>query len=115
VPRVWVQRSTDRTLEELADLVLQDPVSRPDRITHAFGFEEFVDLWVGESGVAAEIKAGPDVTCHPRLRSRLRRFAIGCAPKIRFAVDSPLEGDGFELSVPGRAIWPFGRGEDVFQ
>jgi hypothetical protein len=29
--------------------------------------------------------------------------------------DSPLEGDGFELSVPGRAIRPFGRGEDVFQ
>jgi hypothetical protein len=23
--------------------------------------------------------------------------------------------DGFELSVPGRAIRPFGRGEDVFQ
>src|SRR6266481_1113555 len=33
----------------------------------------------------------------------------------RFAPDSPLEGDGFELSVPGRAIRPFGRGEDVFQ
>jgi hypothetical protein len=29
--------------------------------------------------------------------------------------DSLLEGDGFELSVPGRAIRPFGRGEDVFQ
>ena len=27
----------------------------------------------------------------------------------RFAPDSPLEGDGFELSVPGRAIRPFGR------
>jgi hypothetical protein len=22
-------------------------------------------------------------------------------PKVRFALDSPLEGDGFELSVPG--------------
>jgi hypothetical protein len=29
--------------------------------------------------------------------------------------DSPVEGNGFELSVPGRAIRPFGRGEDVFQ
>jgi hypothetical protein len=38
--------------------VLEPVVSRqPDRITHAFGFEEFVDLWVGESGVTAEIKA----------------------------------------------------------
>ncbi len=32
-----------------------------------------------------------------------------------FALDSPLEGDGFELSVPGRGIRPFGRGEDAFQ
>jgi hypothetical protein len=33
----------------------------------------------------------------------------------RFVCDSALEGDGFELSVPGRAVRPFGRGEDVFQ
>jgi hypothetical protein len=38
--------------------------------------------------------------------------AGGCR---RFVDDSPLEGDGFELSVPRRAIRPFGRGEDVFQ
>jgi hypothetical protein len=25
---------------------------------------------------------------------------LGCAPKVRFAIDSPLEGDGFEPSVP---------------
>jgi hypothetical protein len=35
--------------------------------------------------------------------------------EVRFARDSPVEGDGFELSVPRRAIRPFGRGEDVFQ
>jgi hypothetical protein len=35
--------------------------------------------------------------------------------EVGFATDSPVEGDGFELSVPGRAIRPFGRGEDVFQ
>ena len=29
-------------------------------------------------------------------------FPMGCCPpKVRFAVDSPLEGDGFELPVPG--------------
>jgi hypothetical protein len=51
-----LRRSTDRTPEEVADLVLQDPVGRqPDRITYALGFEEFVDLRDGESGVAAEI------------------------------------------------------------
>jgi hypothetical protein len=35
--------------------------------------------------------------------------------EVRFAADSLVEGDGFELSVPGRSIRPFGRGEDVFQ
>jgi hypothetical protein len=29
----------------------------------------------------------------------------------KFAVDSPLEGDGFELSVPGDAIKVFGQGK----
>ena len=29
-----------------------------------------------------------------------RRSSMGCAPKARFAVDSPVEGDGFELPVP---------------
>ena len=29
-----------------------------------------------------------------------RRSSIGCAPKIRFAGASPVEGSGFELSVP---------------
>ena len=49
--------------------------------------------------------------------SRARRRPIGVSGSHRTyqATDSPLEGDGFELSVPGRAIRPFGRGEDVFQ
>ena len=28
------------------------------------------------------------------------RSSMGSSPKIRFALDSPLEGDGFELLVP---------------
>jgi integrase len=48
-----------------------------------------------------------------RWRRVLRQHPL--AVEVRFASDSPLEGDGFELSVPGRAIRPFGRGEDVFQ
>jgi hypothetical protein len=43
------------------------------------------------------------------------RDGIAGVPRSRFAPDSPLEGDGFELSVPGRGIRPFGRGEDAFQ
>jgi hypothetical protein len=46
---------------------------------------------------------------------RLRGPFHASLPKTKFAADSALEGDGFELSVPGRAIRPFGRGEDVFQ
>ena len=52
------------------------------------------------SSRSLKVPTTPDVTCHPRLRSRLRRCAIGCAPKVRFAVDLPLEEDGFELPVP---------------
>jgi hypothetical protein len=36
-----------------------------------------------------------------------RDFRLGLlrAPKVRFATDSPLEGDGFEPSVPGDTPW----------
>src|SRR5580704_11143735 len=51
-----LRRLPDRALEEVADLVLQHPIGRwPDRITHPFGFEELVDLRVGEGRIAAEI------------------------------------------------------------
>src|SRR6516164_5582106 len=53
-----VRRSPDWTLEQVSDLVLQDPIGRqPDRITHALGFEELVDLRVGEGRIATKIAA----------------------------------------------------------
>src|ERR1700730_14773484 len=51
-----VRRSPGRALQQVSDLVLQDPVGRqPDRVPHPLGFEELVDLRVGEGRVAAEI------------------------------------------------------------
>jgi hypothetical protein len=44
--------------------------------------------------------SSPWRTCHPPLRSRLPRCAMGCALEVRFALDSLVEGDGFERSVP---------------
>jgi hypothetical protein len=51
-----MRRSTDRALEQVANLFLQDPVSwQPDRVAHAFDFKELIDLRVGEGRVASEI------------------------------------------------------------
>ena len=52
-----VRRSPGRALQQVSDLVLQDPVGRQsNRIAHALGFEELVDLGIGEGRVASEIK-----------------------------------------------------------
>src|SRR5882762_4410289 len=48
--------SPDRALEQVSNLFLQDPVGwQPDRVAVALGFEELVDLRVGEGRIAAEI------------------------------------------------------------
>ena len=52
-----MRRSPNRALKQVSDLALQDAVGRqPDRITHALGFEEFVDLGVGKGCVTSEIE-----------------------------------------------------------
>jgi hypothetical protein len=49
-------RSTDRALKQGSNLFLQDPVGwQPDRVAHAFNFEELVDLRVGKGRVASKI------------------------------------------------------------
>jgi hypothetical protein len=51
-----MRRSTDRALQQVADLSPQDGVGRqPDRVTHALAFEELVYLRVGKRRAAAEI------------------------------------------------------------
>jgi len=48
----------DRTLEQVADPVLQDAVRRkPDRVFDPFGFKICVDIRIGEAGIGAEIDA----------------------------------------------------------
>ena len=51
-----MRRSTDRALEQVSNLFLQDPVGwKPDRVADAFNFEEFVYPRVGEGRVASKI------------------------------------------------------------
>ena len=51
-----MRRSTDRALDQVSNLFLQDHVgSQPDRVGHAFDFEELVDIRVGEGRVASKI------------------------------------------------------------
>jgi len=51
------RRSTHRALQQVSDLFLQDAVGRQsDRVSYAFGFEELIDLGVGEGRIAAEIE-----------------------------------------------------------
>ena len=47
--------SSDRALEQVADPVLQDPIGRqPDCVANALGFDELVNLGIGEGRVAAK-------------------------------------------------------------
>src|ERR1700694_4208161 len=56
IPAHLKRRSTDGTREHVADLALQNVVGRqPYRIAIALGFEELIDLRIGEGRVAAEI------------------------------------------------------------
>src|ERR1700693_3486433 len=56
IPAHLKRRSTDGTREQVADLALQDGGGwQSDRIAVALGFEELVDLRIGEGRVAAEI------------------------------------------------------------
>jgi hypothetical protein len=76
----------------------------------------------GDRHAAAEIRL-PRLSGSSRASAGAGKFVatnfgrrpLALIEEVRFAVDSSLEGDGFELSVPGRAIRPFGRGEGVFQ
>jgi hypothetical protein len=52
-----MRRSPNRALEQVSDLALQDAVGRqPDCITHPLGFEELIDLGVGEGRITSEIQ-----------------------------------------------------------
>jgi hypothetical protein len=66
-----MRRSTDRALQQVSDLALQDGVGwQPDRIAVALGFEELVNLRVGKGRVAAEVAAlhGATVASDHRLQ-----------------------------------------------
>ncbi len=51
-----VGRSSDGTGQQMGDLLLQDCVGRQaDGIDVTFGFQELVDLWLGEGSIGPEI------------------------------------------------------------
>ena len=53
-----MRRPTNRTLEKVADALLQQTVGRqPDRVLVVFGLQELVDLGVGKGGIGAEVAA----------------------------------------------------------
>ena len=63
-----VRGSSDRTLEQIADPVLEDPVGRQaDRIFDPLGFQELVDLRHGERCVSADTQELALVACNDRL------------------------------------------------
>src|SRR4051794_22002236 len=52
-----VRRSPDRALQQIPDLFLQNLISRQaDRVACTLGFEELVNLGIGEGCVTPEIK-----------------------------------------------------------
>ena len=63
-----VRGSSDRTLEQIADPILEDPVGRQaDRIFDPLGFQELVDLRHGERCVSADTQELALVACNDRL------------------------------------------------
>src|SRR5262249_27124636 len=67
-PAHIVRGSSDRTLEQIADPVLEDPVGRQaDRIFDPLGFQELVDLRHGERCVSADTQELALVACNDRL------------------------------------------------
>jgi hypothetical protein len=53
-----MRRPSHRALQQPPDPLLQDRVGRkPDRIFVAFGFQKFIDTWIGIAGIAAEVAA----------------------------------------------------------
>src|SRR6478735_11860478 len=68
-----VRWSSDWSLQQMSDLVLQDLIGRkPDRVAGTLGFKKLVDLGIGESGVASKIQIlhNAPVTRNHRLQQR---------------------------------------------
>src|SRR3954468_22779930 len=85
-----VRRSSDRSLQQMSDLILQDLVGRkPDRVACTLGFKKLVDLRIGKGCVTPEIQMLYDapVTSDHRLQRSVKnrtqsRFNSGsiCTP-----------------------------------
>jgi hypothetical protein len=67
-----IGRAANRAFEQMADPLLQDAVRRQaNGVFDPFGFEELVDIGIGEAGVGPEINARnlAAITRHDRLQN----------------------------------------------
>src|SRR6478672_13315633 len=73
-----VRWSSDWSLQQISDLFLQDLVGRqPDCVAGTLGFEQLVDLGIGESRIAPEIQMLHDASIASDHRLQQRAPAIG--------------------------------------
>src|SRR3954452_829920 len=70
--------SPDRALQQISDLILQDLVGRkPDRVAGTLGFEELVNLGIGEGCVTSKIQMLHDAPVTRDHRLQQRAPAVG--------------------------------------
>ena len=99
--------------------LLQDAVGRqPDRITHALGFEELVDLWIGKGCITAKIETlhgAPVAGDHRRQHnapapSALGRHRVAKRTARHRPVDATTTRPSDAYLAPGKAMPTFGYG-----
>src|SRR6476660_1827160 len=107
-----VRWSSDWSLQQMSDLILQDLVGRkPDRVAGTLGFKKFVDLGIGEGRIASEIQMLHDASIASDHRLQQRAPAVGAmdvaGPKSlfewAFALRSAFSSVTWHRDPPGRA------------
>src|SRR5438067_13290584 len=97
-----MRRSTNGTREQIANLALQDAIGRqPDHVAVVPGFEELVDIRVGEGCIATEIEPLPRAPVAGDHRLQHRSPAYNSIAPTRTI---PKSANGSTMSISG-APW----------
>src|SRR3954467_8247900 len=79
-----VRWSSDRALQQISNLILQDLVGRkPDRVACTLGFKKLVDFGIGESGVTSKIEMLHDAPVTRDARPQQRAPAVSAVDVAR--------------------------------